>query len=257
MAPQILLFAGTSERRQLAERLSAHGISFYVSVATAYGETLLEHAHASILQGRMDREEIIAFLRAHPVECVVDATHPYAALATEHIRGACRETGTEYLRLLREESEDGWREDCLYVSTAQEAAQSLKNLPGNILLTTGSKELSAFTEVPDYAERSFVRMLPTEEAVRKALSLRWTPGHLICMQGPFSEELNLALLHQLDIRVLVTKESGKAGGFWEKLCAAQKAGARTIVIGRPPQVPGDSFEVLWQKLCKRFMINSR
>ena len=109
MAPQILLFAGTSEGRRLAERLSAHGISFYVSVATAYGETLLEHAHASILQGRMDREEIIAFLRAHPVECVVDATHPYAALATEHIRGACRETGTEYLRLLREESEDGWR----------------------------------------------------------------------------------------------------------------------------------------------------
>lgn len=62
MAPQILLFAGTSEGRRLAERLSrAMGISFYVSVATAYGETLLEHAHASILQGRMDREEIIAF----------------------------------------------------------------------------------------------------------------------------------------------------------------------------------------------------
>ncbi len=93
MAPQILLFAGTSEGRRLAERLSAHGISFYVSVATAYGETLLEHAHASILQGRMDREEIIAFLRAHPVECVVDATHPYAALATEHIRGAAGRRG--------------------------------------------------------------------------------------------------------------------------------------------------------------------
>ena len=154
----------------------------------------------------------------------MDATHPYAALATEHIRGACRETGTEYLRLLREAPEDGWREDCLYVSTAQEAAQSLKNLPGNILLTTGSKELSAFTEVPDYAELCW--MLPTEEAVRKALSFGWTPGHLICMQGPFSEELNLALLHQLDIRVLVTKESGKAGGFWGKaLCGTEGGGA--------------------------------
>ena len=102
-----------------------------------------------------------------------------------------------------------------------------------------------------------MRTLPTEEAGRKALSLGWTPGHLICMQGPFSEELNLALLHQLDIRVLVTKESGKAGGFWENGRAAQRAGGRTLVVGRPPQVPWGSVEVLWQKVCKRFMRNSR
>ena len=148
MAPQILLFAGTSEGRRLAERLSAHGISFYVSVATAYGETLLEHAHASILQGRMDREEIIAFLRAHPVECVVDATHPYAALATEHIRGACREMGTEYLRLLREESEDGWREDCALCLHRAGSGAIAQELAGKYLIDDRVKRAFGFYGSP-------------------------------------------------------------------------------------------------------------
>ena len=75
------------------------------------------------------------------------------------------------------------------------------------------------------------------------------------MQGPFSEELNLALFHQFQIQILVTKESGKAGGFWEKLRAAQKADVRTVVIGRPPQVSGDSYMELWKKLCVRFHLS--
>lgn len=252
---QILLFAGTSEGRQLAERLSACGVSLFVSVATAYGELLLNHAHASVLQGRMDREEMVSFLRTHPVDCVVDATHPYAVLATENILAACQETGTDYFRLLREEATPKWQGDCFYVATAQEAAEALAELPGNVLLTTGSKELSAFVNVPHYQDRLFVRMLPTEEAICKGNSLGFAPGHLICMQGPFSEELNLALFHQFQIQILVTKESGKAGGFWEKLRAAQKACVRTVVIGRPPQVSGDSYMELWKKLCVRFHLS--
>lgn len=249
---RILLFAGTSEGRRLAERLSACGVFLYVSVATEYGEQLLNKTQAFILQGRMDREEMAAFLRAHPIDCVVDATHPYAALATENIRAACRETGTDYLRLLRGDAAASWQEECLYVKTAQEAAKVLADLAGNVLLTTGSKELSTFVGIPRYQDRLFVRMLPTEEAIHKGLSLGFSSSHLICMQGPFSEELNLALFHQFQIQILVTKESGQAGGFWEKLRAAKRADVRAIVIGRPPQVPGLSFEKLWQELRARF-----
>ena len=35
--------------------------------------------------------------------------------------------------------------------------------------------------------------------------------------------------------MLVTKDSGKRGGFEEKLSAAQKEGIRALVIGRPPE----------------------
>lgn len=254
--PSVLLFAGTSEGRELAERLIGHGLQIYVSVATGYGASLLPHAGLQVLQGRMEEEQIEQFLQAHSVDCVVDATHPYAVLATRHIQSACNRLGVDYLRLLREQAEEPLREmqGCLYVDGVQAAVDALCKTQGNVLLTTGSKDLSAFTQIPDYQQRLFVRILPSVDAVRHGLELGITPSHLICMQGPFSKELNLALLHQFTIRTMVTKESGKAGGFMEKLEAAQEAGVQTIVIGRPPQTPGDSLESVWANLKQRFSL---
>ena len=78
-------------------------------------------------------------------------------------------------------------------------------------------------------------MLSTKAAMEESVRLGFEGKHLIAMQGPFSEEMNLALLHQTRARYFVTKESGKAGGFEEKLKAAKKAGAVLIVIGRPQE----------------------
>lgn len=254
--PSVLLFAGTSEGRELAERLIGHGLQIYVSVATDYGEALLPHTELHILQGRMDEEQIEQFLRAHSVDCVVDATHPYAVLVTKHIQSACHKLAIDCLRLLRERTEESlinWQ-NCLYVENVQAAVDVLHKTQGNVLLTTGSKDLSAFTQIPDYQQRLFVRILPSVEAVRHGLDLGIAPSRLICMQGPFSKELNLALLHQFAIQIMVTKESGSAGGFIEKLEAAQEARIQTIVIGRPPQVPGGSLESVWANLKQKFSL---
>jgi precorrin-6x reductase len=62
------------------------------------------------------------------------------------------------------------------------------------------------------------------------------------MHGPFSEELNLALMHQLNIKVLVTKRSGSAGGFPEKIRAARQAGAALLVLSRPTREQGETLE---------------
>jgi precorrin-6x reductase len=67
------------------------------------------------------------------------------------------------------------------------------------------------------------------------------------MHGPFSEDLNLALLRQLDIRVLVTKRSGSAGGFMEKVRAARQAGAALLVISRPTQEQGETLEEILRR----------
>ncbi|WP_337810740.1 precorrin-6y C5,15-methyltransferase (decarboxylating) subunit CbiE, partial [Enterocloster sp.] len=55
------------------------------------------------------------------------------------------------------------------------------------------------------------------------------------MQGPFSVEMNVAMLHAVGAAWMVTKESGTAGGFEEKALAAGQAGAGLIVIGRPKE----------------------
>ena len=49
-------------------------------------------------------------------DLVIDATHPYATSITESICTACRETETEYLRLLRQSSEQ--TEDVVCVENA-------------------------------------------------------------------------------------------------------------------------------------------
>ncbi len=74
------------------------------------------------------------------------------------------------------------------------------------------------------------------------------------MQGPFSEELNTAMLRQFECRYLVTKETGKAGGFEEKLRAAKKAGAKVVLIGRPAEQPGYSYDELLKLLENRLKL---
>ena len=55
----------------------------------------------------------------------------------------------------------------------------------------------------------------------------------ISMQGPFSFELNAAMIHALKIRYVTTKDSGDIGGVAEKIRAAAACGAEVLCIDRP------------------------
>ena len=60
----ILLFAGTTEGREIAEALLGAPASVTVSVATEYGETLIASAeNVHVLHGRKNADEIEALLR--------------------------------------------------------------------------------------------------------------------------------------------------------------------------------------------------
>lgn len=97
----------------------------------------------------------------------------------------------------------------------------MNTVTGNVLLTTGSKELAAYGVVTDQS-RLYARVLSTEESVAQSRALGFEGRRLIAMQGPFSEELNLAMLRQIRARWLVTKASGAGGGFRRKLAAARR-----------------------------------
>ena len=72
------------------------------------------------------------------------------------------------------------------------------------------------------------------------------------MQGPFSEEMDTAMLRAVSAKWLVTKDGGEAGGFAAKVAAARKAGANVLVIGRPKQREGKSFSQVLDSLECRF-----
>ncbi len=248
----VIIFAGTTEGRELSEYLSAQKIQVTACVATEYGETILRgKQYLNIHTGRMDAAQMKAFLQKTGAGLVVDATHPYAAVVSQNVAQACRETKTEYLRLIRESQQMETKEAVL-VSSVEEAAAYLAQTSGNILATTGSKELAKYTMIPDYEKRVFARVLSTKEVAQACEELGFRGRNLICMQGPFSEELNTAMLRQFDCRYLVTKETGKAGGFKEKLRAAEKAGAKVVLVGRPEEQSGYSYGEIIEILKEKF-----
>ena len=243
---KIFLFGGTAEGHLLAERLAEAGNLVTCAVATEYGQTVLEpRDNLTVLVGRLTAGEMAERLEGFDV--VVDATHPYADKVSENIRAAAAETATPYYRLLRPREE---AEDVLWADSPADAAAKLQNLPGNVLLTTGSKDLKTFTAVKDYPSRLFVRVLPSVESLTAALSLGYPASHVICMQGPFPQALNQAMVEAVGAKVLVTKDTGKAGGFLEKAEAARAAGAKLLVIRRPTEETGYTLDALLELLWK-------
>lgn len=244
---KILIFAGTTEGRILTEAIcrdDSEKRRVITCVATEYGKHLLpeESENLTVLAGRMEPEEMRALMEKEAVCQVIDATHPYARQASANIREAAEEAGVPYLRLLREQGKEA--ENAVVVPDAKGAAEYLKKTEGNVLLTIGSKELAAFTGLANFSQRLYPRILPTPEMVKRAFDLGFDAGHIIAMQGPFSHETNLAMLRQTKAAFLVTKESGQAGGFADKLTAAKEAGAKVLLIGRPKEEGKSLAEVL-------------
>lgn len=248
---KVLIFAGTVEGRLLTEYLASKKIETVVCVATEYGKKLFsENNDIKSLSGRLTQGEMVELIDEIKPSIVVDSTHPYADFATENIKGATEKTGVSYLRLLRpsEDIEGENTEDVEIFSDVKSAVDYLKTTKGNIFLTTGSKDLKYFTEIEDYQNRVFPRVLSLPQVVMEASKLGFQGKNLICMQGPFSKEINTAMLRQTNSKILVTKETGNAGGFKEKLQSAKEVGAKVVIIGRPTKEEGLDFSQ-----CKKFL----
>ncbi len=232
---KVLIFSGTADGRALSRRLADLGMAVTVCVATDYGtEEQGVHPGVTVLTGRRDTAEMAALLK----DCAlcIDATHPYALEVTKNIRAACGETKVPYRRLLREESPaDG----ALTFSSAAEAAAFLEKTEGNILLAIGSKDLKSYAALD--ARRLFPRVLPSHEAITACETAGIPHRNIIAMQGPFTQELNAALIRQKKIAWLVTKDGGAQGGFPEKAAAARETGA-VLVLLRRPEEQGEGFE---------------
>lgn len=253
---KLCVFAGTTEGRELIERLAGQPVEVTACVATEYGEALLEpRPGLTIAAGRLSRQEMAARFAAERFDLVIDATHPYAAEATENIAGACQTADVEYLRLLR--GSEAAPEDAVCVPDIAGAVEFLQKTTGNILLTTGSKELAKYTSLPGFSERVYARVLPMEASLRVCREAGLGPDRILAMQGPFSQEMNRAMLRSVNAKYMVTKDTGGTGGFGEKAAAAREAEAALVVVGRPAQRDGLDFAAALDFLAGRFGLRFR
>ena len=250
---KLCVFAGTVEGRRLIERLSGRGVAITACVATEYGQELIgEHEGVEVRAERLDAAGMEKMFAEARFDAVVDATHPYASAATANIAAACAATGTVYMRLERASSAGA--DDGVFVRDVAECVEYLRGTDGNVLLTTGSKDLPEFCADESLRARLYARVLPLANSLSICESCGIPAARVIAMQGPFGEELNYALLRQTHAAYMVTKDTGGAGGYAEKIRAALRAGATPVIIGRPPQREGSSLADMVARLEERFAL---
>lgn len=242
---KVLIYGGTTEGRVLAERLTGSGVSCLVLVATEYGEQMLQPLEAKeplrirVRQGRLTAEEMAKLYREETPDVIVDATHPYAELVKENIRDSLelyREV--PFFRVERKQEVPGERTNARYFDSVADCAAALEKATGNVLLTTGSKNLPEFCRNRDLRERLYVRVLPSVESLEICQNAGIPGNRIIAMQGPFSETMNEQMLRETESKILVMKESGRIGGEASRMAAAERAGAICYIIRRPGDPAG-------------------
>ena len=233
---------GALDRAQMEEKLSSFRPQLVIDATHRYARLATENIRAAC--GFLN----LPYIRVVRESCGKEKNGAETAVAAGETAGA--EITAEPEKTAGSEITDitqkiGGQEESRLLTEAdsmEEAAKLLEKMEGNILVTTGSKELEALRGLPGFAKRIFARILPQPEMVQKCMELGLSGRHIICMQGPFSEEMNYAMLRETNARILLTKESGAAGGFPEKLRGAKKAGAAVVVVKRPVEEEGCSVE---------------
>ncbi len=231
----ILLLGGTSDSIEIAAALKEAGIDFTLSVVTAYGRDLYSEVADRVVVGAMDGEAMVNYIQTNGVTGLVDATHPYAREASVNSIWAAEVAGVKYLRYERPSVAIPERVKAVVVDSVEEAAAAARAMASTVFLTTGSKDLQAFVSaLPD--KRLIARVLPSPVVLKKCRDLGIPVGDIVAVKGPCSYELNRALFSFYNADAVVTKESGTAGGFVDKLMAAGDLGLPVIVVRRP-QLP--------------------
>lgn len=250
---RFLIFAGTTEGRMIAEFLSKKDVEVHVYVTADYGELMLPNGkNISVRIQSLDEEQMYALMKEENYNMVIDATHPYAKEVTANIVAACIRSRMEYTRLIRTKSGVPMGNDIWYVDSHEEAVEYLNKGEGKVFLAAGNKALPIYCEGIDDITRLYARVLPSAKIIEECGKMGLNGRHLICMQGPFSTEINYAMFQEVGASYLVTGEAGKIGGFEEKMEAARRAGMTAVVIGRPVEETGLPYEAVRSMLRRRY-----
>lgn len=250
----VFIFGGTTEGRKLAIACELLGIPAYVSVASEYGSDVLgELKVVKVLEGRMNIDEMSAGFKALDISVVYDATHPFATVVKENIKSACEQNEIEYIRVLRNIT-DIDSEDYKLVKSVDEAVDYLTTCEGNVFVATGSKEIAKYKKLD--LSRVYARVLSAVESINACKDIGLEGSHIIAMQGPFSEKLNIALMEEYNCKYMVSKQTGNNGGFDEKIEACKQAGVYPIIVALPQNDKGISEEEAIEHIAKRHNIEN-
>ena len=229
----ILLLGGTADTAPLATLLAEAGYNVLVSTATDVPLATGDHPRITRRTGPLDQEKLVQLLIQHGIRAVIDAAHPYAAEVHRTARAAAAYVPILYLAYLRP-AEILPGSDVIRAGDHEEAARLAFAIGRPVLLTTGSRNLLPYAVAArKTGETLIVRVLDHPESLQACREAGILPRNIIAGRGPFSIEDNIQIIKRFSIGVLVTKDSGKAGGVDAKREAARREGCALVVVLRP------------------------
>lgn len=228
----ILVIGGTADGRQLADYLNRQGFRVKVSVTTVLGASLLQRAKLEVVQQKFTADSFQEFLLTHAVQAVVDASHPFAVEISSLAVTVCAELAVPCVRYERPRVQLPAHPLVHQAVDWQQAAQLAMKLPGKVFLAVGVKPLTLLYQAGLMAKKSVIaRVLPEEESI--AQCKRLGVEDIVALRGVASRQLNRELFKQYQADVIMTKDSGTAGGTEAKVQAALDLGVPIIVVNRP------------------------
>lgn len=229
----ILVLGGTSDSLEICDILNKYeDITYTLSVTTNYGEELAKKHAKNVILGRLSKNEMIDFINENKVKKIIDATHPYAVEVSKNAIDCAVNLNIDYIRYERKSLlDDICYENKYIVDSIEQGCKIAREKGNNIFIGTGSKNLPQIVEyIPD--RNLIVRVLPTSEVISSCENLGLNADNIIAMKGPFSKKINEEFYKHYNIDMVITKESGLAGGFLEKVTACETLGIPVIIIKR-------------------------
>ena len=224
---RLLLLAGTSDARRLAEGLAALGVPTLASLAGAVREPRRLPVPTRV-GGFGGPEGFLRALDEEAIGAVIDATHPFAARITARTQALCLGRGLPHLRLER----PGWTAgpDDLWTFVANEA-EAVRLIPEHavVFLATGRQSLPAWAGLRVRAAHLRVIDPPSEPFP--------LPGSFVLARLPFDRASEADTFRGLGVTHLVVKDSGAADAR-AKLDAARDLGLPVLLLRRPRRPKG-------------------
>ena len=228
------LILGTSEGRKILSLLNNHTEDIFVSTATEYGgEILKSYKYAYLNTKPLPFDELVDTLREKGVNKLVDASHPYAIEISKNAMKACEILNIEYIRYERPSSVEKFKGEkyIIEVKDYDELYDKLKNIEGNILNTTGSRNLDKILSMK-LENRIIHRVLPSIKVMQECFDKGIKVEDLIAIKGPISYEFNCAFIKEYKANAMILKDSGVEGGTEEKLKSCIDNCIYALVVGR-------------------------
>lgn len=233
-----LVMSGTSDATKVIKFLHEDENNYIIATTvTDYGAKIAESAGANeVISKALKEDDFIKVIQDYEIDRLIDATHPFASVATETAIESSEKANIEYIRYERA-STILPESDLIYkVPTFEEGAKKslelLKNKDDKLMHLAGVMRLATIVNEID-PEQVIPRVLPNNFSITKTLETGVPAENIIAMQGTYSKELNMALMKEYNISAIITKESGESGGAETKINAALELEIPVVLVTRP------------------------